>query len=233
MDEVPDESIQMILTSPDQCSVADIIDIVRECYRVLKNDGVFFIQLGHPFFTLERFHGVLYPYHHLIGIMNGTDFKIKNDIVIVKEGVGFSEDEYSEEEFHNLLYPRHEHLLMFTKSDNFKINKQCLDEKGKYLMSDVWQLRIAEETKEMAWLFSQIVDWEDEHKLKDIPTPFYKDICMLTMLLTTDEGDTVLDAACGTGTLGVVAEAFNRNFIGYDIDPFLIELAHKRIERRL
>jgi site-specific DNA-methyltransferase (adenine-specific) len=45
------------------------------------------------------------------------------------------------------------------------------------------------------------------------------------------EGDTVLDAYCGSGTTMVAAERNGRNWIGIDISRAAVELARRRIER--
>ena len=52
------------------------------------------------------------------------------------------------------------------------------------------------------------------------------------VLACSNEGDTVLDPFCGSGTTGVVAVRFNRYFIGIDADDnFLSNLATKRLEQ--
>jgi DNA modification methylase len=44
----------------------------------------------------------------------------------------------------------------------------------------------------------------------------------------TDEGDLVLDPCCGTGTVGVEAEALHRRFVGIEIDPASFAFAQAR-----
>lgn len=44
----------------------------------------------------------------------------------------------------------------------------------------------------------------------------------------TEEGDLVLDPCCGTGTVGVEAEAMHRRFVGIEIDPDSCALAQAR-----
>jgi DNA modification methylase len=46
----------------------------------------------------------------------------------------------------------------------------------------------------------------------------------------TEEGDTVLDPFCGSGTTGMAALAAGRNFIGVELDPTYAALARSRIE---
>ena len=48
--------------------------------------------------------------------------------------------------------------------------------------------------------------------------------------LVTDEGDTVLDPFCGSGTTLVAAKLLNRKYIGIDISHDAIQLTQKRID---
>lgn len=50
------------------------------------------------------------------------------------------------------------------------------------------------------------------------------------ILLGSKEGDTVLDPFVGSGTTGVVAKRYNRNFIGIEIEPIYFQIAKERIE---
>ena len=45
------------------------------------------------------------------------------------------------------------------------------------------------------------------------------------------EGDTVLDAYCGSGTTLVAAERNGRSWIGIDVSREAVELARGRVER--
>jgi DNA modification methylase len=45
---------------------------------------------------------------------------------------------------------------------------------------------------------------------------------------STEEGDLVLDPCCGTGTVGVEAEAMHRRFVGIEIDPDSCDMARAR-----
>lgn len=47
----------------------------------------------------------------------------------------------------------------------------------------------------------------------------------------TNEGDTVLDFTCGSGSTGVACAIENRNFIGIESDPHYVEVSRARIAR--
>ena len=67
--------------------------------------------------------------------------------------------------------------------------------------------------------------WSDIHRIRhgsrrdkhpcQLPEPLLERL----ILMTTDEGDVVLDPFIGTGTTALAAKRLGRNFIGIDIDP--------------
>ena len=62
--------------------------------------------------------------------------------------------------------------------------------------------------------------------------PTQKPVALMEYLIKTytNEKETVLDFAMGSGTTGVACKKLNRNFIGIEIDKKYFEIAKKRIE---
>lgn len=62
--------------------------------------------------------------------------------------------------------------------------------------------------------------------------PTQKPVALMEYLIKTytDEGDTVLDFAMGSGTTGVACKNLNREFIGIELDEKYFQLAKERIE---
>ena len=73
--------------------------------------------------------------------------------------------------------------------------------------------------------------WEVPAERHKTPHPTEKPERLLKriILIGSKEGDTVLDPFMGSGTTGVVAKRFNRNFIGIEIDEKYFEIAKGRI----
>ena len=74
--------------------------------------------------------------------------------------------------------------------------------------------------------------WEipaERHKTQH-PTEKPEKVLERIILIGSKEGDTILDPFMGSGTTGVVAKRFNRNFIGIEIDENYFDLSTKRIE---
>ena len=61
--------------------------------------------------------------------------------------------------------------------------------------------------------------------------PTQKPVALMEYLVKTytNEGETVLDFTCGSGSTGVAAKNLNRNFIGIELDQDYFEIAQKRI----
>jgi len=63
----------------------------------------------------------------------------------------------------------------------------------------------------------------------DYPTEKNLEMVMKIVEASSNPGDIVLDAFCGSGTLAMTAEKLNRRWICIDISPLAIEIALKRI----
>ena len=61
--------------------------------------------------------------------------------------------------------------------------------------------------------------------------PTQKPVKLLEDLIKTysNEGETVLDFTCGSGSCGVACVNTNRNFIGIELDKGYFDIAEKRI----
>ncbi len=74
--------------------------------------------------------------------------------------------------------------------------------------------------------------WEipaERHKTSH-PTEKPEKLLERIILIGSNEGDTVLDPFMGSGTTGVVAKLYNRNFIGIEVNRAYFEIASKKIQ---
>ena len=62
--------------------------------------------------------------------------------------------------------------------------------------------------------------------------PTQKPVALMEYLIKTytNDGDTVLDFTCGSGSTGVACVNTNRSFIGIELDPSYFKIAEQRIE---
>ena len=65
----------------------------------------------------------------------------------------------------------------------------------------------------------------DEHPCQ-LPEPLLERL----ILMTTDEGDVVLDPFMGTGTTAIAAKRMGRNYIGIDMDEKYVKIAESKLK---
>jgi site-specific DNA-methyltransferase (adenine-specific) len=77
--------------------------------------------------------------------------------------------------------------------------------------------------------------WKDVHRIRHPkrrdPHPCQLPIPLLErlILMTTDEGDTVLDPFLGTGTTAIAAKRLKRHYIGIELSELYVNAAHEKL----
>jgi len=77
--------------------------------------------------------------------------------------------------------------------------------------------------------------WTDIHRIKhnkyrdEHPCQLPVHLLERLVLMTTDEGDIILDPFMGTGTTAIAAKRLNRRYIGFDIDKHYVEIAQYKL----
>lgn len=92
--------------------------------------------------------------------------------------------------------------------------------------------------KEQMHQFGPIISdmWTDIHRIRhrkrrdEHPCQLPVHLLERLLLMTTDEGDIVLDPFIGTGTTAIAAKKLGRRFIGIDIDIEYVEMTNKKLE---
>ena len=105
------------------------------------------------------------------------------------------------------LPPRHRNTK---SSKSSSISPYFPNTNGKN-MGDFWNEEIVRTS-----VANQKLEIEGEH-----PAPFPKDIIILPILQTSNEGDLILDPFMGSGTTGRVCDELGRKFVGYDLKEYL------------
>ena len=105
----------------------------------------------------------------------------------------------------DMLLPCTEHIYWLTKSKP-KVFKENL---SKEYQSEVWTINPDKNTKH--------------------PAPFPKKLVENCILLTTEEGDLILDPFLGSGTTAVVSKKIKRDFIGIELDSNYLDISKSRL----
>ena len=250
MHEIPDNTIQLIVTAIDERVWASVVEsraanivpfkIILECYRVLKQDGVFVLNIGKPVLNnplykalkqqsrLQEPH-LLFPYSLAQDIELSTCFDLRFDFTTIKEIKPNTETfipikngvvpklDFTDAPIHLLC--NIEYWFVFSKGTKIKLNESFLPKTlPKGTSQDIYMLPLAYVVPSMT-KYNQ-----------PIPSPFNEIVLHMLLRLFTDEGDTVLDPCAGTGTLGKVALKLKRKPIMYETDPTLIPLIHQNMK---
>lgn len=148
------------------------------------------------------------------------------------------------------LLNAHQVIFFYSKTKNFKFNQQFQDYSPTTNVDQIFQERVRNEHGKSAYKkagerhvllekkkgvpLSDV--WEIPYlnpKAKErVGYPTQKPILLLEKIiaLVSDEGDTVLDPFCGSGTTLVAAKLLNRKYVGFDVSNEAIKLTKKRIE---
>lgn len=91
-----------------------------------------------------------------------------------------------------------------------------------------WDDKISPMGKQMRSVWSIPLTSLEEKKYGKHPTQKPLELLRRIILSSSNNGDLVLDPFVGSGTTGVIAKRFNRNFIGIEIQKEFCDLAIRR-----
>lgn len=244
MDEVSDESIQTIYTSPPYWNkrkyikegglgnettsdefVSNLIEHLNDCWRVLNPKGSFFLNLGDTFFQ-GNLQNV--PHRVVLGLQQ-KGWILRNTIIWSKTNPKPSSSKSNltptyEFIFHLVkqleydYYPTLTPLRQSTKPSHPPRHRSM---NGKHKSSTPYIPNIKGKNMGDFWsqdiVSSSVSNQSKIKSLKEHPAPFPQEIVILPILQTSKEGQMVLDPFMGSGTVGRVCDLLMRKFTGYDI----------------
>jgi site-specific DNA-methyltransferase (adenine-specific) len=120
--------------------------------------------------------------------------------------------------------PRHDDILMFTKTDKFTFNLDDVRIPQKFYRS-INNMRGANPGD--VWEFSHIHYCQENRQ--NHPTQKPEGLIERMILASSNEGDRVLDPFSGSGTTLRVCQQLNRNCTGFELNPEYVEMTKKRL----
>ncbi len=177
---------------------------LNECYRVLKKDGTIYIFIGF------RFISYLYQILEKDLEMNFVNWISWHYTQGIGKTKGFS--------------PRHDDILMFSKSTNYKFNLDEIRIPQKFYRK-VNNMRGANPGD--VWDISHIHYCQKGRQ----PHPTQKPEALIErmVLASSSEGDLVLDPFSGSGTTLRVCQQLNRHAIGIELNEEYVEQTKERL----
>jgi len=247
---LPSESVQCVITSPPYWGLRDygikgqigleetpqqyinrLVAIFSELKRVLKNDGVLWINIGDSYTSGNRGWRApdkknparameirpdtpdgLKP-KDLIGIPWRTAFALQEDGWYLRSDIVWHKPNAMPESVKDRPSRAHEYLFLFSKSDRYYYDYESIMEtsnNNKRNKRSVWSINT------QPFL---------EAHFATFPTTLVEP-CMFA---GSREGDYILDPFFGSGTVGIVAQKNNRRYIGIELNPQYVDLAAKRL----
>lgn len=177
---------------------------LRQAYRILKPTGTLYVFMGFRFISylydildreLQMFFNSWIVWHYTQGIG-----KTK----------GFS--------------PRHDDILMFTKSKDFKFNLDNVRIPQKYYRE---RNNMRGANPGDVWKFSHVHYCNGNRQ--DHPTQKPEGLIERMVLASSDEGDLVVDPFSGSGTTLRVCQQLGRKAIGIEINPDYVNMTKDRL----
>lgn len=178
---------------------------ISECMRVLKPTGTMYVFMGMRYISY-------------IFMILEQEMKLSFNSWITwyyTQGIGKTKG----------FSPRHDDILMFTKSKKFTFNMDNIRVPQKYYRS-VNNMRGANPGN--VWEFSHM-HYCNKNRKKH-PTQKPEGLYERMILASSNAGDTVLDPFVGSGTALRVCQQTDRNCIGIDINPEYIEMCKERLD---
>jgi len=220
--DIKDNSIDLIVADPpynlnkdygnksDSMNFEDYIQFskkwIKESKRVLKPTGTIYIFMGFRFIS------------YLYQILEKENQMIFNNWIcwFYTQGIGKKKG----------FSPRHDDILMFTKTDKFVFNLDDIKIPQKFYRS-VNNMRGANPGD--VWEFSHVHYCQENRQ--NHPTQKPEGIIERMVLASTNENSTVLDPFSGSGTTLRVCQQLNRNCIGFELNPDYVEMTKERLTK--
>lgn len=218
--EIPSESVDLIIADPpynigkdygnskDNLSHEHYLEFSRnwltEAKRVLKKDGTIYIYMGMKFIS--------YVYQILEQEL-GLEF---NSWITwyYTQGIGKTKG----------FSPRHDDILMFTKSTKYKFYLDDIKIPQKYYRQ---RNNMRGANPGNVWEFSHV--HYSEKNRQEHPTQKPEGLMERMILASTREGDVVLDPFLGSGTTMRVAQILKRKCIGIEMNEEYADMINSRL----
>ena len=229
MNEVPDNSIHLMITSPpynvgkeydDDLTLDEYLELLTavfgESYKKLVTGGRACINIANigrkPYIPLHAM---------IIEIMLDLGFLMRGEIIWDKSASAGGSCAWGSwmSASNPVLRDYHEYILIFSKESYSKNKAQ--EKKDTIEHDDFIQW-----TKSI-WTFPAVNAKKIGH-----PAPFPIELPHRLINLYSYEGDVVLDPFIGSGTTAIAAIKNNRYYIGYDIKREYIDLAESRLSNQ-
>jgi len=233
MKTFPDNSINMILTSPPYDNLRDykgytfdFEGIAKELYRVVKDGGVVVWVVGD---ATIKFCESLSSFKQAISF-NSIGFNLLDTMIYYKQNYAPA-------------YPtlrryanQFEYMFVFSKGKPKTFNP--IQKEKVRIASGMSSFTKKDGSKIVKYVdrntrptkdASNVWEYPSSSKNQNHPAVFPEKLAEDHILSWSNEGDTILDPMAGSGTTCKMAKLNNRNYIGIEISEEYVDICNKRI----
>ncbi len=177
----------------------------KECARILKSTGTIYVFMGFRFIS------------YLYDILDREQELFFNSWLVwhYTQGIGRTKG----------FSPRHDDILMFTKSHDFTFNLDDVRIPQKYYRE---RNNMRGANPGDVWEFSHVHYCNGNRQ--NHPTQKPEGLIERMVLASSNIGDYVLDPFSGSGTTLRVCQQLNRHCIGIEINPGYVEMTKQRLQ---
>lgn len=265
MDELDDESVQLIITSPPYYLIRDygldneigkedsleeyldrMMVVMKECHRVLRNDGTFFMVMGDKWNN-----GSLMMHQHRLAIRMTDElgFKLRNNLIYQKSNP-------KPESVKNRFMHGHEDIFFFSKQNDYQIDLDAIRIPYKephlkvsrapkhHLKNDTGMIHYqTANIKDDRGKIPNTYDWQTTiiNQQRNEPPPygaelkhnaaFPYDLINRFTLACLKQGQVGLDCFLGSGTSLLSFIDAGGYGVGYELQSKYVALAHNRLKK--
>lgn len=247
LQQLPSNSAQCVVTSPPYWGLRDyaiedqigleptlpqfinrLVTVFRELRRVLKDDGVFWLNIGDGYTSGNRGWRApdkknparamtvrpntpagLKP-KDLLGVPWKLALALQEDGWYLRADIVWNKPNAMPESVKDRPTRAHEYVFMLTKNERYYYDHQAVLEINGRNCRSVWNVNTQ--------------GFSGAH-FATFP-PKLIEPCILS---SSRSGDFILDPFFGAGTVGVVAEQLGRHFIGIELHPEYVSIASRRL----
>lgn len=237
MEKIPDNSIDLILTSPPYDSLRDyngytfeFEKIATQIFRITKKGGVVVWVVGDKTKngnrSLTSFRQAIY--------FQELGFNAHDVMIYQKKNTPFMRS--------NAYTNCFEFMFVFSKGSPNTFNplktktvrqgkeKLVANKKTDGINNKVWGELNAEKTLTNIWEYAVGLGGSTNDKIAFQHTAIFPEKLAIDHILSwTNEQDIVLDPMCGSGTTCKMAKLYKRNFLGFDISEDYVNIAKERL----
>ena len=225
---------QIGLEETPKAFIANLMDVFNEIWRVLKDEGTIWVNLGDSYasdtkgsggpskkqlsnpgsrYEVRKFnHGV--KQKDLLGIPWMFAFALRDRGWYLRQDIIWHKPNAMPESVRDRCAKAHEYLFLLSKSERYYFNQEAIKEDT--------ETKGSKRTKKSVWTIP-VQPFHGEH-----PATYPDQLAYYCVSAGCPEHGTVLDPFFGSGTTGAVCRELNRKCIGIDLNPKYLKTAEMR-----